>query len=228
MHKIKENKMQNIIIENSILYESNAKLDEKTKNWYVEGIFSKPDEINGNRRIYPSAILESAINEYKSDYIDTKRSLGELNHPSDGSLSIDLTKASHLIEYINQNSDGSYYGRAKLLRTPMGNIAAGILESGAILGISTRGAGQVRKNAKSIDEVQSGYKILTLDLVSSPSCKEALLQGIYESSSFITDNVDEEFVQKIAEELKSISAAQLAESKIKLFNKFIETISLKN
>lgn len=220
--------MQNLIIENSILYESKSNLDEKSKNWYVEGIFSKPDEINGNRRIYPKSILESAVNGYKSDFIDTKRSLGELNHPSDGNLSISLDKVSHLIEYINQTDDGSYYGRAKILRTPMGNIAAGILESGAILGISTRGAGQVRKNSKSIDEVQSGFKILTLDLVSSPSCREALMQGIYESASFITDNVDEEFVQKIGEELRSISASQLAENKIKLYNKFIETLTLKS
>ena len=220
--------MQNLIIENGLLYESQAKFDEKSKYWYVEGIFTKPDTVNGNRRIYPSSILESAINGYVSDFIDTKRSLGELDHPSNGSLTVTLKKASHLIEYIKQNDDKSYYGRAKILKTPMGSIATGILESGAVLGISTRGAGTVRKNSKSIDEVQSGFKIVTLDLVSNPSCRESLLQGIYESASFITDNADEEFVQKIGEELRSISASQLAENKIKLYNKFIETLTLKS
>lgn len=220
--------MQNLIIENSLLYESQAKLDEKSKHWYVEGVFSKPDTINGNRRIYPASILESAINGYVSEFIDTKRSLGELDHPTNGNLNISLDRVSHLIEYVNQMDDKSYYGRAKILKTPMGNIATGILESGAILGISTRGAGAVRKNSKSIDEVQAGFKIVTLDLVSNPSCREAVLQGIYESASFITDNVDEEYVQKIGEELRSISASQLAENKIKLYNKFIELIALKS
>lgn len=220
--------MQNLIIENGLLYESNAKLDEKTKYWYVEGIFSRPDVINGNRRIYPSAILESAINQFESEYILPKRALGELDHPSDGNLTVTLKNVSHLIENISQLDDKSYYGRAKILKTTMGNIASGILESGAVLGISTRGAGQIRKNSKSIDEVQAGFKIVTLDLVGNPSCREAILQGIYESASFITDNVDEEFVQKIAEELKSISASQLAENKIKLYNKFIETLTLKS
>lgn len=218
--------MSNIILEDGFIHESKVKSEtvNGNKNWYVEGTFSKPDTINGNRRIYPKDILESAVSGYVSEFIDTKRALGELDHPA-GNLNISLDRVSHLIESITQMGDSSYFGRAKILKTPMGNIAAGILESGAVLGISTRGSGSVRKNSKQIDEVQSGFKIVTLDLVSNPSCKEAILQGIYESASFITDNVDEKFVELIGEELRSISMSQLNEEKFKVYEKFMKTIA---
>lgn len=216
--------MANIIVENGLMYETqiNSDITNGTKNWYVEGVFSKPDVINGNRRIYPNKILESAVNSYVSEYVDTKRALGELDHPP--SLNVNLDKVSHLIESIKFNGS-EYVGRAKILKTPMGNIASGILESGAVLGISSRGAGTLKKNSKQIDEVQSDFKLVTLDLVSNPSCREALLQGIYESATFITDNVDEQFVQLIGEELRSISKTQLDENKIKLYQKFMQHLS---
>lgn len=215
--------MSNIIIENGLLYESQilSETTNGTKNWYVEGVFMKSDSVNRNRRIYPEKILESAVNQYITEYVDTKRALGELDHPQ--SLSINLDRVSHMIESITR-SGSEYIGKAKILKTPMGNIAAGMLESGAVIGISSRAAGTIKKNANRIDEVQSDLRLVTLDLVSGPSCQEALLQGIYESASFITDNVDAEYVQMIGEELRSISKAQLNENKVKLYNKFIQTL----
>lgn len=219
--------MANLIIEDGLLYESQIKsnVTNGQKNWYVEGIFSRPDVINGNRRIYPNKILESAVTQYVTEYVETRRALGELDHPP--SLSVNLDKVSHLIESIQFNGS-DYVGRAKILRTPMGNIASAILESGAVLGISSRGAGSVRKNSKQIDEVQSDFKLVTLDLVGNPSCREALLQGIYESASYITDNVDEQYVQLIGEELRNIKSFEMQEKTMQLYKKFFETLTQKS
>ena len=57
-----------------------AKEDGK-KNYFIEGIFMQGDIKNRNGRIYPSSTLESEMNRYQTEFIDTKRSLGELGHP---------------------------------------------------------------------------------------------------------------------------------------------------
>ena len=172
--------MSNIIIESGLMYESQilSETTNGTKNWYVEGVFMKSDSVNRNRRIYPEKILESAVNQYIAEYVDTKRAVGELDHPA--SLSINLDRVSHMIELITK-SGSEYIGKAKILKTPMGNVAAGMLESGVVMGISSRAAGTIKKNSNRIDEVQSDLKLITLHLVGNPSCQEALLQGIYES-----------------------------------------------
>lgn len=52
------------------------------RSMYIEGIFAQAEKVNRNNRIYPKDVLESAIDTYIKDYVNTKRSIGELNHPN--------------------------------------------------------------------------------------------------------------------------------------------------
>ena len=99
--------------------------------------------------------------------------MGELDHPEE--LSINLDRVSHLItEMWMEGADG--YGKLKIIPTPMGNIIKTLLQSGAKLGVSSRGSGNVGD-----DGSVSEFEIVTVDIVAQPSAPNAYPRTVYES-----------------------------------------------
>ena len=66
-------------------------------------------------------------------------------------------------------------GKLKILPTPMGNIVKTLLESGAKLGVSSRGTGNVNESGQVAD-----FEIVTVDIVAQPSAPDAYPKAIYE------------------------------------------------
>ena len=158
---------------------------EDKKELYIEGIFMQSDVANKNGRIYPSKVLDKEVDRYVNEYIKTKRSLGELNHP-DGPI-IDPAKASHLITSLRKEGT-NYYGKAKVLNTPMGNVVKGLLEGGVQLGVSSRGMGSLKPIRDGRNEVQDDYVLSTVDIVSDPSAPKAFVNGIMEGVDWVYEN----------------------------------------
>ena len=50
-------------------------------NLYLEGPFLMGEVKNRNGRIYTKDVLDSMVENYRREYIDTDSSLGEINHP---------------------------------------------------------------------------------------------------------------------------------------------------
>mgnify|MGYP003349949834 CR=1 FL=1 len=97
----------------------------------------------------------------------------EVDHPP--GLQINLDRVSHMItEMWMDGNDG--YGKMKILPTPMGNIVKAMLESGVLLGVSSRGQGDVNESNGKV----SNFEILTVDVVAQPSAPDAYPTPIYE------------------------------------------------
>lgn len=193
------------------------------KNVFIEGIFMQADQQNRNGRVYPMSVMEKEVTRYQK-LIDEKRSLGELGHPSNPTLNLD--KVSHLI--TNLRFEGkNVIGKAKILETPMGNIARNLIENGVMLGVSSRGLGSLKLNKEGVNEVQDDFHLATVDIVADPSAHEAFVQGIYESAEWICENgvwkaVD---VERAQQTLKTASKANLEETKLKMFEEFLSRLS---
>jgi hypothetical protein len=199
--------------------------DKKTggKNVFIEGIFMQAEQPNRNGRMYPMAVMEKEVARYQK-LIDEKRSLGELGHPSNPTLNLD--KVSHLI--TNLRFEGkNVIGKAKILETPMGNIARNLIENEIMLGVSSRGLGSLKLNKEGVNEVQDDFHLATVDIVADPSAHEAFVQGIYESAEWICENgvwkaID---VERAQQTLKTASKANLEETKLKMFEEFMSRLS---
>jgi hypothetical protein len=199
------------------------------KNLYIEGIFMMGNVQNRNGRVYPVNILENEVKRYSKEYIEKNRAFGELGHPD--SPSINLDRVSHIIESLKRDGD-NFVGRAKITDTPMGNIARGLIESGAQLGVSTRGMGSIKLNKEGVNEVQNDFRLATAaDIVADPSAPEAFVNGIMEGVDWIWQNnklvaIAEETVKVIE---KAVSSRELNEKKLKIFENYLNGISkLKN
>lgn len=191
------------------------------KNVYIEGIFMQANKENKNGRVYPKAIMEKEVGRYQQ-LIKEKRSLGELGHPPNPT--INLNQVSHLITELTFMGD-DVMGRAKILDTPMGNIAKNFINEGVMLGVSSRGLGSL-KMKNGVNEVQDDFHLATVDIVADPSAPDAFVEGIMESRDWILENgvwkaMEVEQAQKI---IRKTSKANLSEAKLKVFEAFLNSI----
>lgn len=143
------------------------------KDLCMKGIFIQGDVRNQNQRVYPMREIAKAVNSITEKLAAGQSVMGELDHPEE--LSINLDRVSHLItEMWMEGTDG--YGKLKIVSTPMGNIVKTLLTSGAKLGVSSRGSGNVND-----DGSVSEFEIVTVDIVAQPSAPNAFPRTIYES-----------------------------------------------
>jgi hypothetical protein len=144
-----------------------------TKMLCMKGIFIQGDVRNQNQRVYPAREIARAVNSITEKLSGGQSVMGELDHPEE--LSINLDRVSHLItDMWIEGADG--YGKLKIVSTPMGNIVKTLLQSGAKLGVSSRGSGNVNDDGNVSD-----FEIITVDIVAQPSAPNAFPRTIYES-----------------------------------------------
>lgn len=143
------------------------------KELFMEGIFVQAEQKNQNDRMYPQHEIEKAVAEVNSKIASGQSILGELDHPEE--LSINLDRVSHVITQMwMEGSNG--YGKLKILPTPCGKIAESLLQSGVVLGVSSRGSGNVSDGG-----YVSDFDMITVDIVAQPSAPNAYPKTIYES-----------------------------------------------
>lgn len=162
------------------------------KTLYIEGNFMMGDKPNRNNRIYPMNTLRNAVRTYNENFVKQNRSVGELNHNS--TPAIDLTKVSHMITKLEERGN-YFYGKAKILNTPMGTIAQSLIDEGVVLGVSSRALGSVRPNNEGFNVVGNDLLISTVDIVADPSVgSAAFVNGIYEGKEWLYDTKSKEYV----------------------------------
>ena len=149
---------------------------------HIEGPFLVAEKTNKNGRSYPKSTMLKEVDRYMNEYVHKKRAFGELGHPE--SPTINLDRVSHLITDLREDGN-QWIGKAKLMDTPMGNIARNLIESGAQLGVSSRGMGSL-KNINGINVVQPDFHLATAaDIVADPSAPGAFVQGIMENVEWV-------------------------------------------
>lgn len=210
-------------------YLSEAK-ENGDKEHYIHGVFLQGNIKNRNGRIYPIGILDKEVNRYMKEVVEAKRAYGELGHPSGPQINLD--RVSHIITELKKDGD-NYIGKAKLTETPMGNIAKGLLKSGAKLGVSSRGMGSLKPMKEGIMEVQPDYKIATAaDIVADPSAPGAFVEGIMENVEWIYDPIRGTWMEEVAsntvKHIKKLSRFELEEQKLAIFEDYLTSLALKS
>jgi len=154
-------------------------------NLYITGPFLQAEVTNRNGRCYPFPILEREVKKYTDKYITCGRALGELGHPDGPTVNLD--RVSHMITSLKSEGN-NFIGKAKILDTPMGNIAKSLLDEGVKLGVSSRGVGSlIERNG--VKYVGDDFMLSTAaDIVSDPSAPDAFVQGIMEGKEWVWQN----------------------------------------
>jgi len=136
----------------------------------LTGMVQHAGRLNGNGRIYPRPVLEREVQKYQA-LVKERRALGELDHPEDSV--INLKNASHLITEMWWDGD-RVMAKMEILNTPSGQILKELVNGGVKLGISSRGLGSVRNEARGTI-VEDDFQLICFDMVSEPSTPNAFM-----------------------------------------------------
>jgi hypothetical protein len=196
----------------------------KGKEYFIEGIFLQSELKNRNGRMYPESVMDNEVGRYIKESVEKNRAYGELGHPDTPSINLD--RVSHMIVSLRKEGT-NYIGKAKILETPMGQIARGLLDGGANLGVSSRALGSLQTNNEGVQIVQDDFMLSTAaDIVADPSAPDAFVRGIMESKEWVF--VDGKFVEQHIEEaqrsIRKASSRNLEEAKIIAFQRFLSKI----
>ncbi len=155
------------------------------KEMKIRGIFMQADQKNRNGRVYPMGVLQKEVTRYNKEFVAEGRAFGELGHPEGPTVNLD--RVSHMITKLEANGK-NFVGEAKLLSTPMGEIAKALIKDGGKLGVSSRGMGSL-VNKNGANYVKDDFYLATAaDIVADPSAPQAFVEGIMEGKEWVWDN----------------------------------------
>ena len=185
------------------------------KTLYIQGPFLQAEVTNRNGRNYPINVLSREVAKYDESFIRQGRALGELGHP-DGPI-VNLDRVSHMITSL-QREGNNFIGKAKLLDTPMGNIAKSLLGEGVKLGVSSRGVGSLTER-NGIKYIGDDFMLATAaDIVADPSAPDAFVEGIMEGKEWVWDGgiLKEMNASKTKIKVEELSSTKTLDDKAKL------------
>ena len=193
------------------------------KNHFIEGVFLQGEIKNRNGRMYPISTLQREAKAYNTKYIEKGRALGELGHPDGPTINLD--RVSHLITSLKQEGS-NFVGKARLLDTPMGNIAKNLIDEGVKLGVSSRGLGTIRER-DGVKVVMDDFMLATAaDIVADPSAPDAFVNGIMEGKEWIYNNgsIQEQTVEQIKKRIDNAALNQMEQVKLSAFNQYMQSL----
>ena len=195
------------------------------KNLYIEGTFLQGEIKNRNGRMYPINTLRREVDKYNESFVKNGRALGELGHPDGPTVNLD--RVSHLITSLVQEGN-NFKGRARILDTPMGNIAKNLLGEGVKLGVSSRGIGSLQETRDGAKVVADDFMLATAaDIVADPSAPDAFVNGIMEGKEWVWNNgiIQESEINQMKKQIDNAASRKiLEERRISAFSKFLNSL----
>lgn len=180
-HKLLVEKPQTSNIE-YVVEEKNLRGDKEKRMWIV-GEYMMAEDVNKNNRVYNRGEMEREVNRYMTEFVDPKRSMGELNHPT--SAEVDLERACHLVTDLRMDRNVAM-GKSMVLSTPTGKILESLINDGVQVGVSSRALGKLipMEGASEVNKVED-MKLIAIDCVADPSYPKAFVNGILESKQYV-------------------------------------------
>lgn len=181
-------------------------VEEKSGNqpstMYIKGPYMQCEEVNKNKRIYDSGEMDKEVNRYITEMVRTNRSMGELNHPT--AAEVNLERACHLVTELSRQGN-VYYGKSKVLTTPMGQIVRSLINDGVKVGMSSRALGKLEECGNGVNRVKD-FRLVAVDCVADPSFSKAFVNGILESKQFVAtqDGRFEEIYDMFSDKLRHL------------------------
>ena len=209
-----------------VVEEKNLKGESEPRMWIV-GEYMMAGQPNKNQRVYDIREMAREVNRYNKDCIGNKRSMGELNHPTDAE--VNLERACHLVTELNMDRNVAI-GKSMVLSTPSGKILESLIKDGVQVGVSSRALGKLipMEGTDGHNRVQD-MKLIAIDCVADPSYPKAFVNGILESKQYVlaSDGSFEEIYDKFESGIAHLPRKDVEEYLKEQITTFIRQIQQK-
>lgn len=206
-------------VKTQLIEEENGK-----KSLYIEGTFLVGDTVNKNNRMYKMDTLRNEVDRYNEEFIKGNRALGELGHPD--TPTINLERVSHKIVSLKEDGN-TFYGKAKILETPYGQIVKNFIDNDVSVGVSSRALGSLEPQKEGYNLVQDDLKLATAaDIVADPSAPGAFVNGIMENKEwmFVEGHFVEADFEQAKKQIKRATKAEIEDVALKLFENYLRKL----
>jgi hypothetical protein len=188
---------------------------------HLKGVFA--DYQNGTRnsdRLYTEELWDNRVfgSEDVMEALETKTLFGELDHPEGDRCETLAKNAAISITKLEKKPDeGVIYGEADILDTPTGRIVKALADSGAKLGISSRGMGEeIYVDGQNIIDPDT-YDFITFDVVVTPANTKARVS--------LTES---KHLSKLTENFKKEITESETENQLNQIKTVVESVNLSN
>lgn len=209
-----------------IIEEKNLKDGTNGRLWIV-GEYMMAGDRNKNGRVYDVQEMNGEVMRYNREFIEPKRAMGELNHPT--SVEVNLERACHLVTELKMDRNVAV-GKSMVLQTPTGKILECLIKDGVQVGVSSRALGKLvpMEGMDGGNRVQD-MRLIAIDCVADPSYPKAFVNGILESKQYVLaqNGEFEEIYDQFSGKLKSLPRKDVESYLKEQVIEFIRKISKK-
>lgn len=147
----------------------------------LEGICADFKNPTRNGRLYPRKLWENVLNDpIFKESLESKTLLGELDHPEDRLEVLAGEACIVMTDYRIDDDEGVIYAGFDILDTPRGKILKTLLDYGCVMGVSSRGQGDVTATSTGETVDEDTYDFACFDVVTTPAVAKAR-QSVVES-----------------------------------------------
>ena len=165
----------------------------------LEGICADFKNPTRNGRIYCRELWEKVFEDpIFKESLETKTLLGELDHPEDRLEVLAGEACVVMTDYRIDDDEGVIYAGFDILDTPRGKILKTLLDYGSVLGVSSRGQGDIINTVEGEKVDPDTYDFACFDVVLTPAVEKAR-QSVVEST---TKTKTKKFAESIKEQIE--------------------------
>lgn len=184
----------------------------------LEGVCADFKNPTRNGRLYPIELWKKVFDdELFQESLKNKTLFGELDHPEDRFEPLMTEACVVMTDYKIDEDAGLIYGGFDILDTPSGRILKSIVDYGSVVGVSSRGQGDIVETADGERVDEDSYEFACFDVVSTPAVAKAR-QKVMESVKRVTTQTFEESVKKQIADAKTVSDLNIIRSVVRTSN----------
>lgn len=148
----------------------------------LEGICADFKNPTRNGRFYSRKLWENVFNDsIFQESLKSKTLLGELDHPEDRLEVLAGEACIVMTDYSIDDDEGVVRAGFDILDTPRGKILKSLLDYGCVMGVSSRGQGDITTTSEGETVDENTYDFACFDVVTTPAVAKAR-QNVVESA----------------------------------------------
>ena len=181
----------------------------------LEGVCADFKNPTRNGRLYPLPLWKKVFDDALfKEALQNKTLFGELDHPEDRFEPLISEACVVMTDYTIDEDKGLIYGGFDILDTPKGRILKSILDYGSVVGVSSRGQGDIIESTDGERVDEDSYEFACFDVVSTPAVEKAR-QKVMESIKRVKDISFKESIDKQIKDAETITDLNIIRSVVR-------------
>ena len=187
----------------------------------IEGICADYGNPTRNGRFYSRELWEHVFNdELVKESLKSKTLIGELDHPEDRFEPLAKEACVVMTDYSFDDENKVVNGGFDILDTPAGRILKSLLDYGCVMGVSSRGQGDIVSGTEFEEVSPDTYEFACFDVVTTPAVAIA--------RQHVTESVSKQKIKSLSDSIIEQVNSSKTNSELDTILRVVESTEIPN